>query len=79
MRALLQITLFIAALGGVMVIAKGLTPMFPVIGTVLRLAVHPISIVLLLALFFLMRLGMMRRRASTPSPGSEQDPGQKPR
>lgn len=62
MRGLLQIVMFVAALGAVMVVAKGLAPMFPGIGSALRLALHPIAIVLLLALFFLMRLGMMRKQ-----------------
>ncbi len=71
--------MFIFALGGVMVVAKGLTPMFPWIGSVLRLAMHPIGIFLLLALFFLMRLGMMRKRSSTQDYGSELDPDQQSR
>ena len=79
MRALLQIALFIFALGAVMVVGKGLTPMFPGVGAILRLALHPVGIALLLALFFLMRLGMMRRRTSTRGLGSGLDPDQKSR
>ncbi|MHC5064150.1 MAG: hypothetical protein ACYTG5_09265 [Planctomycetota bacterium] len=62
MRGLLQIVLFVAVLGALLVIAKGLTPIFPAAGAFIRFALNPIGIVLLLALFFLMRLGMMRRR-----------------
>ncbi len=67
MRALIQIFLFVAALGSLLVIAKGITPIFPAAAAIIRFALNPIGIILLIALFFLMRLGMMRRRMS---PGS---------
>ena len=76
MRLLLQIAVFVTALGAVMVVSKGLTPIFPGFGAALRFAMHPIGIVLLLALFFLMRLGMIRKRTRAHGLGSKMDPDQ---
>lgn len=61
-RVALEVGLFVAALALLGLIAKGLGPVAPALAGLLRFAIHPLGILLLLALFLLLRLGGSRRR-----------------
>ncbi len=61
MRAALQIVLFVAALALLLVVAKGLSPVFPALGVVLRALANPIVLGLALAIFLLLRIARPAR------------------
>ncbi len=65
MRAALQILLLIVGIGAIALIAKGLTPVFPALGAVLRGLLHPVAIALILGLFLLIRMGRPPKRSGS--------------
>lgn len=61
MRILAEIALFVLGLAALLVVARGLAPVAPAAAGALRMLLNPIVLVLLVALFLLVRIGRGRR------------------
>jgi FtsH-binding integral membrane protein len=70
-RILAEILILALGLAAVMVVARGLSPVAPVLAGFLRALFHPLTIALLAALFVLFRLGRSRRGKSAGGPDRE--------
>lgn len=64
MRILGELAILCLGIAVVMVAGRGLTPVAPALGGILRALFHPIVLLLLAALFVLFRLGRSRRAKS---------------
>lgn len=71
MRILGELAILLLGIALVMVAGRGLTPVAPALGGILRALFHPIVLLLLAALFVLFRLGRARRAKSGPASSSE--------
>ncbi len=61
MKWLGQIAITLAAVALIMVVARGITPVFPALGGVLRGLLHPVVLLGLVGILLLLRLGPSRR------------------
>lgn len=71
MRVLGEILLLALGLTVVVLVSRGLAPLAPGLGAVLRAAFHPLVLALVAVLFVLVRAGRGRRRKSAPGPVDE--------
>lgn len=68
MRLLFEIVLVVGGIALLLAILKGLGPVFPALGSVLRLLLHPVTIAILVALALLLRVGRRSRRGPNRPP-----------
>lgn len=69
MRILGELAILCLGIAVVMVAGRGLTPIAPALGGILRALFHPVVLALLAALFLLFRLGRGRRpKSGEPGP-----------
>lgn len=76
MRVLGELLILGLGIAVVMVAGRGLTPVAPALGGILRALFHPVVLLLVVALFLLFRLGRSRRPKSgghTPGETSRGD------
>lgn len=76
MRILGELAILLLGIALVMVAGRGLTPIAPALGGILRALFHPVVLLLLAALFVLFRLGRARRPKSGPAGPGEGAPRQ---
>lgn len=62
LRVVGEVALLIVGLAILLGVARGLTPIAPVLGTVLRFALNPLTLLLGGLLFILLRMGVIRAR-----------------
>lgn len=71
MRILGELAILCLGIALVMVAGRGLTPIAPALGGIIRALFHPVVLLLLAALFVLFRLGRSRRPKSGAQGPSE--------
>lgn len=72
-RILGEITILVLGIAAVLVISRGLVPVAPAMAGALRALLHPVVLVLVVALFLLFRVGRGRSRKSAPDDPVEAD------
>ena len=62
LRVVFEVAVLIVGVALLLGVAKGFSPILPVVGSVLRALLHPVTLILGGLLFVLLRMGVIRAR-----------------